>query len=70
MILNELKKNKILTYNELQERITNKTRSDISETFPYALNFLYLLRKLHYYGGTLDAFEINETQQALLQQAV
>lgn len=70
IIISELKSNKILTYTELQEKVAAKIKFDISEVFPYALNFLYLLRKLHYYGGNLDAFEINETQQTLLQQAI
>ncbi len=70
LTLAELKRNKLLTYHELQEKLTRRIGADVSETFPYALNFLYLLGKVNYYGGTLDAFEINENQQALLQQTV
>lgn len=67
LILKELTRSRLLTYNELYEVVSAKLQEDINEVYPYALNFLFLLGKLNYHKGTLDAFELNENQQALLQ---
>lgn len=67
LILKELNRSRLLTYNELYDVVSAKLEEDISEVYPYALNFLFLLGKLHYHKGALDAFEINENQQAILQ---
>jgi hypothetical protein len=66
-IIKELSGNRFLKYNELEAKIAFRMKCDIREVFPYAINFLYLLGKLQYHGGALDAFEIYETEQAVLQ---
>lgn len=61
VIIEELKSNKIVQYEELLSSVISSLEDEkIKEVFPYAINFLFLLGKINYLEGDLDAFELNE----------
>ncbi len=62
LIIRELKKNKLLQYDELLKSIISILGIKAKEVFPYALNFLFLLDKIVYHKNTLDAIQLNETK--------
>lgn len=61
LIIDKLKKNSLLQYDELL-RIAVSAHGEIArETFPYALNFLFLVDKINYLSE-IDGFQLNETK--------
>ena len=61
LIIDKLKKNSLLRYDELLTLVTQTLGKNVKEIFPYALNFLFLLNKLSYLPE-LDVFQLNETK--------
>jgi len=63
-ILEELKSNYFISYNELLEKILNnkKIGNRAKENYPYALNFLYLLGKIDYQEDTDQFIYIIENE--------
>lgn len=61
LIIDKLKKNSLLRYDELLTLVTQALGKNVKEIFPYALNFLFLLNKLSYLPE-LDVFQLNETK--------
>jgi hypothetical protein len=61
LIIDKLKKNNLLKYDELLGIIVSILGEKSKEVFPYALNFLFLLNKISYFSE-LDTFELNETK--------
>lgn len=61
LIIDKLKKNNLLKYDELQAIVVSILGEKSKEVFPYALNFLFLLDKISYLTE-LDTFELNETK--------
>lgn len=61
LIIDRLKKDGVLKYDELRQNVIRTLGEKAKEAFPYALNFLFLLDKLVYIPH-LDAFELNETK--------
>ncbi len=61
LIIDKLKKNNLLKYDELLGFITDALGKSVKEVFPYALNFLFLLDKVHYLPE-LDTLQLNETK--------
>ena len=59
LIIDKLKKNSLLKYDELLSLILSNLGESSKEVFPYALNFLFLLNKLSYLPE-LDLFQLNE----------
>lgn len=66
LIIQHLKQNGLMEYDELLQGIVNELGDNAKEVYPYALNFLFLLNKINYQAGELDAFELNETKQVIL----
>jgi hypothetical protein len=62
LIIQELKKNDLLRYDELLKSVVTALGSNAREVFPYALNFLFLFDKITYRKGSLDDFQLNETK--------
>lgn len=62
LIIQELKNNSLLQYDELLKSIVGALGLNAKDVFPYALNFLFLLDKIIYHKGSLDAFQLNETK--------
>lgn len=60
VIIDKLKKEKLLQYTELQSLIVTALGEKAKEVFPYAINFLFLLGKINYLTE-LDAFQLDET---------
>lgn len=60
VIIDKLKKEKLLQYTELQSLIVAALGEKAKEVFPYAINFLFLLGKINYLTE-LDAFQLDET---------
>ena len=60
VIIDKLKKEKLLQYTELQSLIVAALCEKAKEVFPYAINFLFLLGKINYLTE-LDAFQLDET---------
>jgi hypothetical protein len=58
LIIDKLKKHSLLTYDELLNMTINALGKNAKEVFPYSLNFLFLLDKLHY-SSQLDVFQLN-----------
>ena len=61
LIIDKLKKNSLLKYDELLTLTLSTLGKNAKEVFPYALNFLFLLNKLSYLPE-LDLFQLNETK--------
>lgn len=61
LIIDKLKKNKLLNYDELLSLVIYALGKSAKEVFPYALNFLFLLNKLSYLPES-DQFKLNETK--------
>lgn len=61
LIIDKLKRNNLLTYNELLSMIVAVYGEKSQSVFPYALNFLFLLNKISY-SLELDTFQLNETK--------
>lgn len=59
LIIDKLKKNNLLKYDELLGFVTDALGKGVKEVFPYALNFLFLLNKVHYLPE-LDTLQLNE----------
>jgi hypothetical protein len=62
LIIQVLKKDHVVTYDELLYYATSVLGENVKETYPYSLNFLFLLGKIRYLDGDSDAFELNETK--------
>lgn len=60
-ILKELNTYYHVSYDALMHKVTDALGSQARENYPYALNFLFLLGKLHYDQFT-DSFRYNETK--------
>lgn len=58
LIIQQLKEHKLIKYDELLYLVMSQLGKKTKETFPYAINFLYLLDKITYHDGELDAFEL------------
>jgi hypothetical protein len=58
LIIDKLKTHNLLTYDELLNMTINALGKNAKEVFPYSLNFLFLLGKLHYLPE-LDLFQLN-----------
>jgi hypothetical protein len=58
LIIKQLKKHKLIKYDELLYLVISQLGKKTKEVFPYAINFLYLLDKIIYHDGELDAFEL------------
>ena len=61
LIIDKLKKNSLLKYDELLALVVYALGKNAKEVFPYSLNFLFLLNKLSYLPE-LDLFQLNETK--------
>ena len=61
LIIDKLKKNSLLKYDELLALVIYALGKNAKEVFPYALNFLFLLNKLSY-SPKLDLFQLNEAK--------
>lgn len=61
LIIDKLKKNNLLKYDELLSLLTSAFGDKVREVFPYALNLLFLLDKIYYFPE-LDIFQLNETE--------
>lgn len=59
LIIDKLKKNELLKYDELLKMTTDALGKNAKEIFPYSLNFLFLLDKLSYLPE-LDVFQLNK----------
>ncbi|GBF44321.1 hypothetical protein LPTSP2_36240 [Leptospira ellinghausenii] len=57
-ILQDLKKNSILSYNDVINSSINKFGENVKDTIPFALSFLFMLDKIEYLGNELDAFQL------------
>ena len=66
LIIDKLNKNNFLKYDELFAIVESVLDKRAQEILPYALNFLFLLDKIHYLPE-FDAFQLYETQQTLQQ---
>lgn len=58
LITDKLKKHSLLKYDELLKITIDSLGKNSREVFPYALNFLFLLNKVHYIQE-LDVFQLN-----------
>lgn len=58
LIIQQLKEHKLIKYDELLYLVMSQLGKKTKENFPYAINFLYLLDKIIYHDGELDAFEL------------
>ncbi|MCU0468206.1 MAG: hypothetical protein MUF58_06350 [Arcicella sp.] len=58
LVVDKLKKHNLLKYDELLNMVINALGKNAKEVFPYSLNFLFLLDKLHYLPE-LDVFQLN-----------
>ena len=56
LILNHLRKRRIVTFDEALERVTNKVGKDAALVFSTALSFLFILGKVEYHLQT-DSLE-------------
>jgi len=61
LIIDKLNKNSLLQYDELLGLAVSAYGEKTKETFPYALNFLFLLGKINYLSE-FDGFQLNETK--------
>ncbi len=61
LIIDKLKKNSLLSYDELLGLVMSVLGEDAKEMFPYSLNFLFLLNKISY-TPEFDTFELYETK--------
>jgi len=58
LIIDKLKKHSLLKYDELLKITIDSLGKNSREVFPYALNFLFLLNKIHYIQE-LDVLQLN-----------
>jgi hypothetical protein len=58
LIIDKLKKNELLKYDELLKMTTDALGKNAKEVFPYSINFLFLVNKL-YYNTEFDVFQLN-----------
>lgn len=61
LIIQELKRNRLMKYDELSNFMMLKLGASSKELYTSALSFLYLMNKINYIEE-LDAFELNETK--------
>jgi len=61
LVIEKLMRFDLLKYEELLSMIEFSFDARAKEIFPYALNFLFLLNKIHYLPE-LDAFKLYETE--------
>jgi len=61
LVIDRLIRFDLLKYEELLSMIESSFDARAKEIFPYALNFLFLLNKIHYLPE-FDAFKLYETE--------
>ena len=60
LIIKELKQTNLIKYDELLNLLTLSLGNEVTNVYPYAIDFLYLLGKIEYHNAPIDAFELNE----------
>jgi hypothetical protein len=57
LIIEQIKNNEIVSYDDLLNNLINQTSESVKEVFLYSLSFLYLLDKVEYIPN-LDAWRL------------
>lgn len=57
LIIEQIKNNEIISYNDLLNNLINQTSESVKDVFLYSLSFLYLLDKVEYISD-LDALRL------------
>ena len=57
LIIEQIKNNEIVSYDDLLNNLINQTSESVKEVFLYSLSFLYLLDKVEYIPN-LDALRL------------